>query len=125
MISGSDNQTAGKSTGETLTFPDMPDNPAGEVWVACAACGALAAGRTERPRCPRCGQETEFLETACIDGQPRTLCGACVDFLKARRRRRPGRLRLPDRPVAARLNRRLMPPNRLGPDATCARKATI
>ena len=96
------------------------------VWYPCPEAWEIAASISddERPSCPRCRQKTDFIETAYIHGQPRTLCGSCVDLLKAQRRPRPTRRRLPDRAISPRINRRLMPCNRLGPGATCGRKAT-
>jgi|TARA_Y100000310_G_scaffold88683_1_gene85754 hypothetical protein len=76
----------------------------------------------EPTACPRCRHKTDFIEIAYIHGQPRELCIHCIDLLKAQPRPRPPRLRLRDRAIAPQINRRLMPCNRLGPDATYGRK---
>lgn len=113
MIADNDNLTAGPYTAETSIAA---------MTVACVSAGTFSDD--ERPICPRCRQKTDLLETIYVERQPRNLCGNCVDFLKTQPRPRPTRHRLPDRAIAPQINRRLMPCNRLGPDATFGRKAT-
>ena len=97
MIAANDNETAGPNTGDNLTFPDMTEiQPGVEVWIECPARVA-----DERPT----GPVYVFVPPPL----PRP---------DLHRRRRP-----PGRAVAPRINRRLMPCNRLGPGAACGRKA--
>lgn len=105
-------------------FDDSTVGPEFE-WYRCPDAWEDVAGSisdNQRPTCPRCRQKTDFIETIYVLGRPRSLCGNCIDFLKTQPRPRPTRQHLPHRAIAPQINRRLMPCNRLGPDATFGRK---